>query len=101
MNDFICSGVINQNIFNPDETTHGQQYSGLLYDFQGLAEIYYETNNIDQLNYYANKLQNFHATREEWLDMVHTATNVNCKKNDLSVEKFKCLLNESDSGCEK
>jgi len=87
------------NYFNVDETTYGQQYTGLLYDFQGLVEVYRELNDIEKCNQYTENMQRFHETREAWLHEVHTATDENCTKDDFSLEKFKCILNEC--ACDK
>lgn len=50
-------------------------------------------------NQYTENILRFHETREEWLQMVHTAIDENCTKDDLSLEKFKCILN--DCACDK
>lgn len=81
------------------ETTYGQQYTGLLYDFQGLVEVYRELNDIEKCNQYTENMRRFHETREAWLHEVHTATDENCTKDDFSLEKFKCILNEC--ACDK
>ncbi|CAI6343297.1 unnamed protein product [Macrosiphum euphorbiae] len=81
------------------ETTYGRQYTGLLYDFQGLVEVYRELNNTEKLNQYNENIFRFHETREAWLHQVHTAVDENCTKDDLSLEKFKCILNEC--ACDK
>ncbi|XP_060840464.1 amyloid protein-binding protein 2 isoform X2 [Rhopalosiphum padi] len=81
------------------ETTYGRQYTGLLYDFQGLVEVYRELNNTEKYNQYTENILRFHETREAWLHEVHTATDENCTKDDLSLEKFKCILNEC--ACDK
>jgi len=84
---------------NIDETTYGRQYTGLLYDFQGLVEVYRELNNTEKLNLYNENILRFHETRATWLHQVHTAIDENCTKDDLSLEKFKCILNEC--ACDK
>eukprot|EP00102_Acyrthosiphon_pisum_P002584 XP_001944165.2 PREDICTED: amyloid protein-binding protein 2 isoform X1 [Acyrthosiphon pisum] len=81
------------------ETTYGRQYTGLLYDFQGLVEVYRELNNTEKYNQYNENILRFHETREAWLHQVHTAIDENCTKDDLSLEKFKCILNEC--ACDK
>ncbi|KAL5242886.1 hypothetical protein ACI65C_010296 [Semiaphis heraclei] len=81
------------------ETTYGRQYTGLLYDFQGLVEVYRELKNTEKLNLYNENILRFHETREAWLHQVHTAIDENCTKDDLSLEKFKCILNEC--ACDK
>lgn len=82
-----------------DESTYGDQYTGLLYDYQGLSKVYRGLKNTEMYNEYVEKIRNFHATREAWLYQVHTAHDANCTKDDFSVEKFKCILDEC--GCEK
>jgi hypothetical protein len=55
--------------------------------------------DIDKYNQYMEKTQRFHETREAWLHLIHTAVDENCTQDNLSLEKFKCILN--DCGCEK
>lgn len=87
------------NNYDLDETTYGRQYTGILYDFQGLAEVYRALNDIDKYNQYEENMQRFHETRRAWLYLIHTSSDENCTQDDLSMEKFKCILN--DCGCEK
>jgi len=64
-----------------------------------LIEVYRELKNTEKLNLYIENVENFHETREAWLHQVHTAIDENCTKDDLSLEKFKCILNEC--ACDK
>lgn len=49
---------------------------------------------MDKIVEYKDKILQFHETREAWLYEVHTANDKNCTKEDLSLDKFKCILNE-------
>lgn len=84
---------------NLDETTYGRQYTGLLYDLQGLTEVYRNLNDLVKYDRFLYYVHRFRETREAWLRQVHTAVDENCTKDDLSLEKFKCILN--DCVCEK
>lgn len=82
------------NHFHLDETTYGNQYTGLLYDFRGLTEVYSKLENVENFNRYSENMELFYERREAWLHMVHTAVDKNCTKDNLSLDKFKCILNE-------
>lgn len=71
----------------------------MLYDLQGLTQIYLQLNDLDKYHQFLEYVHRFRETREAWLHQVHTAVDENCTKDDLSLEKFKCILN--DCVCEK
>jgi len=88
-----------QNYFNVDETIYGRQYTGLLYEFQGLVEVYRELNDTEKLNQYNEHISRFHEIHEAWLHQVYTVIDENCTKNDLSLEKLKSIFDEC--ACDK
>lgn len=76
-----------------DEITYGRQYTGLLYDLQGLAEVYQNLNERAQYDRCKENIAAFKENRDAWLHQVHAAVD-QCTKDDLSLEKFKCILND-------
>lgn len=83
------------------ETTYGHQYTGLFYDIQGLAEVYRGLDDNEKFHFYIGRMIDFHVMREAWLRDMHAETHINCKKNGLSLETFRCILNDCSGGCEK
>lgn len=79
-----------------DETTYGLQYTGLLYDLQGLLTVYKELNNIEMCLEYEDKIRMYYETRNAWLIDIHTLVEKKCIKDDLSVDKLKCIIDECD-----
>lgn len=61
--------------------------------------MYNELKDPEAENKYLDKVMNFHQTRQAWLYQVHTAHDENCTKDNLSLDKLKCIIDEC--GCEK
>lgn len=58
-------------------------------------EVYKNLNNIEKWNHFSNYFTVSNKTYNEWLLELQSKTiNNNCKKEDLSLEKFKCILNK-------
>lgn len=61
--------------------------------------MYIELKNNEEYQKYLSEVLRFPEKRRVWLYNVHTAIDENCTKDDLSLEKFKCIL--SECVCEK
>lgn len=61
--------------------------------------MYYKLNNIVKYNEYVDNTRQFQETRGAWLHEIHTALDINCTKDDLSLDKLRCILDEC--GCKK
>lgn len=61
--------------------------------------MYNALKDTEAENKYLDKVLNFHQTRQAWLHQIHTAHDENCTKDNLSLEKLKCIIDECV--CEK
>ncbi|XP_027853218.2 uncharacterized protein LOC114132041 [Aphis gossypii] len=60
-----------------------------------LMEIYKNLNNTEKWNRYSNYFTWLNKTYNEWLlELQSIGIDNNCKKEDFSLEKFKCILNK-------
>jgi len=63
-------------------------------DIEGLIYTYKEFNNMERFNYYNNYLGTVDGTHQNWFYALQSElSEENCANIDLSLEKFKCILN--------
>ncbi|KAL4127454.1 hypothetical protein QTP88_011625 [Uroleucon formosanum] len=64
-----------------------------------LINIYKELNNMERFDYYINYLATVDTTYDTWIHQLQSEiTEENCTNIDLSLEKFKCILNGCSCG---
>ncbi|XP_016656194.1 amyloid protein-binding protein 2-like [Acyrthosiphon pisum] len=82
-----------------ENITDGPIYE-LRASIEELIYTYKEFNNLERLNYYINYLATFDATFQNWCHCAWQSeiSEENCTKIDLSLEKFKCILNGCSCG---
>ncbi|XP_050526374.1 amyloid protein-binding protein 2 isoform X2 [Daktulosphaira vitifoliae] len=82
------------------EKSFGNQYTGLLYDLQGLAHVYRELGNFDLYDQCTRSIEQFHVTRGAWLEKLHSSSiNDKFAKSSFNIEIIKNIL--SSNICEK
>lgn len=64
-----------------------------------MINTYKELNNMERFDYYTNYLATVEATHDSWFhELQSEITGETCTNTDLSLEKFKCILNECSCG---
>ncbi|XP_050441691.1 amyloid protein-binding protein 2 isoform X2 [Adelges cooleyi] len=78
------------------ETSFGNQYTGILYDLQGLARVYEKRYNLPRYSQCLTSIRQFHANREAWLERLASSevSTVSDRSTSCNMDAIKSILDD-------